>query len=552
MTDTQKRNALILAILGAVALIVGYLTSYFGGSNGVPLPEPSSAPSGISPSPASSPSSPSPSSSSSPSPQPSSTGSSTPSPIPSGLGQVNLWGVVGETVGQIWTATISAPVSGDIRAYEVMQVETRIPSFKGARVGLYDDPLKPVTAVVAGKRYWIEVTIPVVGSACSQGAFVCVYGKAGPMRTMPFYAELNTRNAMLAHGLPDTVASQCPIGAKYAALLRAHGVEPLKQYTLSLPSVSPTTGRLDLDGYFPQYGCDFRTAVLKGAIAAPMIVGPILQTLNDLVVGATVTWSMNGMGVSVTQAMIDSGGKVTQAMADARRAAKLAFLNAVKASVDSGDLPVGSFSYYWDEQEGVADQAALTRLQDLQPYGLLNWATRNVTATFQNAGSHFCPVVSALGVNPAWTQTGKVWCAYESCMGQGNCQNKTDASQVAAATGDVMMVIDAPAAHARAYASVLQKLGVPRGLYYSATLRLSTAWAPGGQYNEGGNGDGTFVYPGTDGNPWPSLRLKRLHRGLQDRWYWEHGGVNPVKGYRDFPQTEDVYEQERMKVWQAL
>ena len=37
------------------------------------------------------------------------------------------------------------------------------------------------------------------------------------------------------------------------------------------------------------------------------------------------------------------------------------------------------------------------------------------------------------------------------------------------------------------------------------------------RYPDWGNGDGVLVYPGSEAGPWPSLRLKALRRGLQDR-----------------------------------
>jgi hypothetical protein len=115
-----------------------------------------------------------------------------------------------------------------------------------------------------------------------------------------------------------------------------------------------------------------------------------------------------------------------------------------------------------------------------------------------------------------------------------------------------MMVIEAPGVHQRAFPWVLAKLNVPRGLYFNTTQRLPTAWEAGGQYNEGGNGDGTLLYPGTDGNPWASLRLKRLYRGLQDVWYLGKGAANPVTDARVWPKDEAAYEAERKRAWDRL
>lgn len=481
--DNTKRNALILGLLALLGLAVGLLTSYFTNEN---IPEPVPSVTG-----------------SSPLPSP-----TQPSPSPSPSAGLVFKGVVGETVGREWVSTMSGDIPEGVKAYEILTVETRIPSFRGAVVGLHEDPLKPVTTLEVGKKYWIEAKLSMSG--CN--VVLCTQVKAGPMRTMPFYSEIQHNLVGTAHGLADTGTFQSARFTKtiaYRDMLRAHGVEPIKHWYVALPPVG-SNGRLALDQVPFAGAVSYRQMVLTGAIAPPMIVGPNISTPSS------------------------------------------AFIAALTASVAAGDLPPESFIYYWDEQEGIADNAAFLRLGELVGTRLVPWATRNITDQFRNAGSHFCPVVMRVAEHPEWISTDRVWCAYQSCMSQGNCQNKTDLAQVAPPTGDVMMVIDAPAAHARAYASVLHKLGVSRGLYYAATVKLPTAWQANGLYNEGGQGDGTLLYPGTDGNPWPSLRLKRLHRGLQDVYYWQHGGVNPVRGARAFPLTEGDYEVARISAWEAM
>ncbi len=514
---------LIITLAVAAIAVLGWIVSELagGGAENTPPVLPSPSPSvQSSPLPSSTPSSVV-SASPSPSPSVSPVSSPSPSPTPSGL---RFAGVEGEVVGQEWTSTVTEPVDEFMRAYEILQVETRIPSFKGARVGLYDDPLKPVTSLVAGKRYWIETTllgpsdIPGSGGVGSDGKWWLTYQlgsfgyaivKPGKMKTMPFYSELTHSQVGAAHGLPDDSAYQAARFAKtklYMALLRAHGVEPIKQFYVSLPPIKD--GRLDLDKVAFTGAKSFREMVLTGAIAAPMIVGP-----------------------NLTNVPVD-------------------FIAALKASTAAGDLPPDAWAYAWDEGEGVVDDLALARAQLLKPTGLKVMETRNVTDPFKPYIDWFFPVVSA--VQPAWYHGGFLGGAYVSCMSQGNCQPKASADQVASATGDPMMVLDAPAVHPRAFGWVLARLGAPRGLYFNTTQKLTSAWAPGGQYSEGGNGDGTLLYPGTDGLPWPSLRLKRIQRGLQDLWYLQRGGTNPVTSSRVWPKDESLYEAERLRVWEAL
>lgn len=491
LTTGQKATAvgIIAAIAGTMGYVATQLTDCVGKTPVDPAPEVSS-----SPTPSSSPTS-SPLPSFSPSPLPSSSPSATPS-APSGGGLV-LKGVVGETVSAMYVSTVpitALPVG--VRAFEVMKVTTLVPSYRGAAVGAWEDPLKPVTALEAGKRYWVEATV--VLPQTTQLSFVTLIGKPGPMKTMPMYMELQTRQAMLAHGLADSVTTQCPIGNKYASLLRAHGVEPIKQFILGNPQV--LNGKLNLDGNWPEYGCDFRTSVLKGAIAPPMIF----------------TWSP---------------------------AASDALIAATKASL--ADLPTDAWAYNWDEGEPAMDAQSLAQAIRYKASGLKLMQTHQVTAAFAPYIDWFCPVVNyaPLSGNPA--------CLYTSCMAQGNCQPQTLAS-VAPASGHPMMVLDAPTGHAVAFPLLVAKLGAKMGLYFNSTQKLPTAWTPGGQYSEGGNGDGTLLYPGTDGNPWPSLRLKRVYRGMQDAWYLSKGMVNPVQGPTSFPQDEAAYETARLAAWEKL
>jgi len=95
--------------------------------------------------------------------------------------------------------------------------------------------------------------------------------------------------------------------------------------------------------------------------------------------------------------------------------------------------------------------------------------------------------------------------------------------------------IDAPAVQSRAESWMVDKFDASGELYWAVDQRLYEAWAPGGQYDSGGNGDGTLFYPGTPTSvngsvaiggvhdiPLESIRLKRIRDGREDYEYLVH------------------------------
>lgn len=539
MTFDTKMKALLAAVVAAVIAFLIYVQS---GLNPAPEPLPSPSPA-LTSSP-----SPSPTSSNQPSPFPSVAPSPSASPTPAA--NILFKGVVGETVGGIFTTDtwLSQTVPPGMKAYKVRQVETLMPSFKGAAIGMHDDPLEPVTEIggaLRNGRYWIEAKLTEPGVQ-TFGELAVAVVKPGPIVTMPFYMELQHSQVGAAHGLTDVSANQAARFAKtelYKKLLREHGVEPIKHGVPSVPAIA-ADGTLDLETKTGGVA-SLKQQLFDGAIFPVMLIGPNLTTLQELTLGAKLDWSMAGWGVTSTQ--IEAKAEVTQTMVDARHAAILRFAAALKKTVETGKVPAGTWAYAWDEGEGVVDAKALYTAQLLKQTGLKVMETRNVTDAFKPFVDWFFPVVSA--VQPGWILGG----AYVSCMSQGNCQNKADPSQVAPPSGDPMFVLDAPSVHARAIPWVLARLGAPRGLYFNSTQKLTTAWQPGGLYSEGGNGDGTDVFPGTDGNPWPSLRLKRLYRGLQDQFYRARGaGAGLVTSSKIWPRDEDAFEAERLRIWEGL
>ncbi|MHB8417231.1 MAG: DUF4091 domain-containing protein [Myxococcales bacterium] len=115
---------------------------------------------------------------------------------------------------------------------------------------------------------------------------------------------------------------------------------------------------------------------------------------------------------------------------------------------------------------------------------------------------------------------GQLW-MYQSCMSHG-CAFGGDFTQ----TGWPSYMIDASAPRNRAMQWADFKEQVTGELYYETVMayELGDPWQ--GQYNFGGNGDGTLFYPGSPGTiggktevPLPSIRLKQIRAGLEDYEY---------------------------------
>ncbi len=127
----------------------------------------------------------------------------------------------------------------------------------------------------------------------------------------------------------------------------------------------------------------------------------------------------------------------------------------------------------------------------------------------------------------AGSEKREVW-TYQSCMSHG-CAGSVDFGNPNAAgyyyTGWPSYAIDASAVRNRAQEWLSFKLRLSGELYYETVEAYrDDPWAT--QWAFGGNGDGTFFYPGTTGRiggshdiPVASVRLKMLREGMEDYEY---------------------------------
>lgn len=353
------------------------------------------------------------------------------------------------------------------RYYILGSVQTLMPSFKGAGVGDYKDIMHLTTRPEDADLTEItapRIMLPGVYTINSEYQ-VTVSSVVLPEKPLfPMYIEIESRKCLLAHNLQDNVMYQGPITQKYIDLMRSFWIEPMKQNITRYPSTN-------LDNW-SQQKASFRQLVLDGALTDPIVFGP------------------------------EPGSRPS-----------VDVLKAIEAACPNGII------YAWDEGEGntSATAQALDYCTWLKANTKLRiMVTRQWSAEFEPFVDIFCPVFDWFNTPtrvPRLRYT-KPYALYGSCMANGNCTNKTSAADVAPATGSPMMVLDASAMDHWDYPLVAQALGAKFCLYYNSTQRLQTAFDPGGQYNEGGNGDGTLFYPGADG-PIPSVRLARLHEGLQ-------------------------------------
>ncbi len=175
------------------------------------------------------------------------------------------------------------------------------------------------------------------------------------------------------------------------------------------------------------------------------------------------------------------------------------------------------------------------------------WAEANsVFPDATKALDTLVPVVNHMADRPdSWTEEYKgnqrpkydPWLAssprkslwmYQACMTHGCGQGESNEPYW---TGWPSYVVDQPAVEHRAMGWMAHQYGATGELYWDTTYKLGTAWQD--QYDFGGNGDGTFFYPGkactgappcvggTKPIPIESIRLKRIRDGRED-FEWLH------------------------------
>lgn len=394
----------------------------------------------------------------------------TPDPVPTPAPAPVLRLLIGEEDGFTFTATMNQatppnPANAQLSFFEVRNVETKMPSYKGARVGAYGDALLPTTTLTQGKTYWVDVKALAPGTISLFGVIIAFVYNVKHSWPFPFYMEMQFAQIARAHGLADvgeTFTQRVALAKKYAGWLRAHGIEPIKH----APTVYPSVGAWETNTLA------WRELVLDGRIHPPCLFGPA-PTLPP--------------------------------------SAEL--LHAIRDAIVSGKLPKDSFVYPWDEGEGnISDtKNALTRVTYIrtETSDVLRQAiTRRPDPAFGNVT--FIPVQNLAARKGVGLMLPNFW-MYGSCMANGNCQNNLIPESVAPQTQFPGFAIDNDRTDLEDFVEDIWLYGASAGLYYNSTESMPTAFEPGGQYKFGNNGDGNFFYK--DG---VSIRLKYLRRGLNN------------------------------------
>lgn len=389
--------------------------------------------------------------------------------------------MIGMTDGFDYIATHDGPASGTVgavswKALEVRDVETLIPSFKGARVGLYPDALLATSLITANKRYWIEVTGISAGVAQVFGKSVSVVSQVFTW-PVPFYMEMNLDKIGVSNGYPDlgpNFDKRIQLAKDYAKLLKEHGIQPIKNAVTVYPDTTLKNFKWD-------------ELVTANPIAPPCLFGPA-----------------PGNPPSV------------------------ALLNAIETALKAGTLPANSWAYLWDEGEfdATASAQALSVAKLVKSYApsLRTMMTRQASTAFDLYVDVYVPVINWFnqpGYVPSLAYAGKTVWLYQSCMSAGRCTNATDASQVGPPTRFPLSVIEVPQ-DAERFVTEAVAAGATGLLYYNTTEAMTNAFKPGGQYLFGNNGDGQHLYAGMG----VSRRLKLYRRGL-NAVAWKKAGSTP-------------------------
>jgi hypothetical protein len=429
------------------------------------------------------------------------------------------------------------------RFYEVLEFTTRHPSYRGARVGAYLDPVIPRHGKICGNG-WIlaELRIPEnaapgiyhgkisAGDAGSLPLELKVWKMEMPDRpSVPLYSELTTWFLLLGH-YGDWHAGEAELARLYERSMLEHRIVPLKHWVKPL---KPEGEKVDLHS------------------------GP--DSFASTVVEPLPSWAM----VSVP----------FPTMAPAN------YFSAVGTALGSDGLLGRAFAYLWDEPK-PADFSNLkelaARARQAAP-GMKILVTTPYKPELSDLVDIFVPVMDQFdrpGFPPVSAyknfsaKPGKEFWLYASCMSHG-CENDAD-------SGSPDWVIDRPGTHIRSEAWIARKFGAKALLYYSVDNGYQNFKKGRDPWNDlwdfTGNGDGTLYYPGRPGQhgleahaPVESLRLKLWRQSSYDAEYaawmdalatkpiwWPLAQDALVRTPRDWEHSDRAYRELRERMGDYL
>ncbi len=426
------------------------------------------------------------------------------------------------------------------RLYRVEYVEVKTASNIEGATGLWPDPLIPVEDAYTGERrralphdstaqrplvLYVEVCAPEsLAPGAYQGAVV-LRAKNREQTRIAIDAQVQPFVLPATSSLPNT------FGISTFSLATGHGVEALTDEGRALLF---RYGQAALMHRFSLHGMGIDpppTRVEKGEAIIDWSgydkeVGPFLEG----------TALPSGARFTTTEVRQNPWLKT--------EAERLAYLRAFRKHFDEKGWNAQLFFYAKDEPKPEDVPQVLRESREARTVGRLpvlvtHWIDETLTPAadivsptlncfFKRAGPQTCPKVTPVeGMRRVAGPKKQIWW-YQACPAHG-CDAGIfgDKALDRAYSGWPSYMVDHPATLNRAMGVLGWLTGVDGELYFATVYAYNfrDPWTEG-VWDFGGNGDGTFFYPGTPKKiggkshiPVESLRLKHLRDGLEDYEY---------------------------------
>jgi hypothetical protein len=426
-----------------------------------------------------------------------------------------------------------APLSAKV--YREGWLNVTRPSGGGGATGLWPDPLLPISLRNGGTNpavlpspstadqplvLYVELCVPSTASPGAYTGLLHVTARGQPEATLPVRLEV----APVSIPATSTLPSMWGLGVY--VLVHGHhlkrespeAVTLLRQYAAALVEHRLSGSGLGIDPLPSRLGQDGQLTVDFGRFDAEM----------SAVLDGTA---------------LPSGARATTVdLRDDRRLPpdqRLAYLRAWPAHFRARGWPALLWYYAKDEPRPkddalVRSQSAWVRAAGDIPllvtsYRSELWEAADIVSPpipcfFPRPGLDICRGAAPTAQIRARLGSGKRLFWYQSCMTHGCDGPARDAHGAASVEGWASYMVDHGGPRNRAMGVLAFLAGIDGELYFD-TL---SAWERDGRpwddlYRFGGNGDGTFFYPGTPDRigseapaPVTSLRLKAVRDGLED------------------------------------
>ncbi|OJH39792.1 hypothetical protein BON30_19285 [Cystobacter ferrugineus] len=419
------------------------------------------------------------------------------------------------------------PLEASVWREEYLEVKT--PSNSQGGTGAWPDPLVPVEAprknAQAPLVLYVELCAPKAQRPGTYQGALKLDMEGAPAASVPFTAEVQP------FVLPTTSSLPNSFGISLYSIAKGHGLKPespeaqalLRDYVTALLAHRVSAHGMSMEP--PPVRFEEGRAVLDFR-AYDAEVGPFLDG-SALPSGARFT----------TVDVRDSKAARTDEQ-------KAAYYRAFAEHAKDKGWPAQLFFYAKDEPK--PEDVPLVRAQALRVRtagkdvpvlvtspldealrGSADILAPTLNCFFPRPGPQTCRnVVPLQTLRGKLAPNVKVWW-YQSCNSHGCTGGPAkDAATEKAYSGWASYMVDHPAPLNRAMGPLAFLSGVDGELYFDTVFAYNTKDPWKDVFEFGGNGDGTFFYPGTPARtglshhqPVVSLRLKHLRDGLEDYEY---------------------------------